>query len=256
MAAALIRLWDTPPLTIDHAPGAGDAMVISFASVGHDPARAPSPEFLRCATAGGRPALFVSDTSRSWANAPGFAPALRHALQRATPAGPRRLATLGASMGGFAALAAATVLPVDVVLAIGPQFSVHPGQMPTEHRWRDWTARIADWRFPTAPLPEGPWIILLHGLADDADQARAFPQRKGIDHLLFPGLAHSGLAPHLKARGVLQGLIDTALSGDRRRLLRIASGAGGMLRAKHPDLLEPDPDTPDVRGWPARHDPR
>ena len=79
----------------------------------------------------------------------------------------------------------------------------------------------------------------MHGLADDAAQAMAFPMRKGVDHLLFAGLAHSELAPHLKARGGLQGLVEAALAGDRRRLLRIASGAGGLRRGMGASPIRP-----------------
>ncbi len=69
---ALHCLIDRPPWRIDLAPGDWGRLVVSFASVGHDPGRVPSPEFVGSATAAGRAALFVSDESRSWANAPGW----------------------------------------------------------------------------------------------------------------------------------------------------------------------------------------
>lgn len=233
----LCRIWDRAPLAIDYAPGqegapGQGALVLAFSSIGHDPARMPAPEFIRSATAQGRAALFIADQSRSWANTPDFAPALHHALAHAradaAARGPvSRIAAIGLSMGGFAALVAASLLPVDVTLAIGPQFSVDPAVMPQESRWRDWTARIPAFRHPTAPQPPG-WTILLHGLQDDRDQALAFPSGPATDHILFPSLTHSALGPHLKARGGLQGLLDAALAGDRRRLLRIATAAGGQ----------------------------
>ena len=81
-------------------------------------------------------------------------------------------------------------------------------------------------------MARGPQITLMHGLADDGAQALAFPEQANLDHLLFPGLGHSDLLPHLKARGCLPGLVSAALSGDRRRLIRIATGAGGQRRAR------------------------
>jgi hypothetical protein len=223
---ALERLVDRAPWTIDHLPGNGSDLVLAFASVGHDPDRAPAPEFLRLASAGGRPALFIMDAARSWASAPGFAEALLAALNivRSRQAVARILA-LGASMGGFAALCAAQVVPVDAVLAIGPQ---HRPAAPQECRWRRWTAALP--QDLTAPLPGSGWTILMHALGDDAAQALAFPRRAGVDHILFGGLDHSALAPHLKARGGLDGMIAAALAGDRRRLLRIAAAAGGRRR--------------------------
>ncbi|MBK8439561.1 MAG: hypothetical protein IPL38_08605 [Rhodobacter sp.] len=232
-------LIDRPPLRLEFLPGTGEALVIAFSSVGQDPARLPAPEFVASATSGGRPALFVWDESRSWANDPGFAPALLDAvalLRRRQPLS--RLMTIGQSMGGFAALVAASLLPVTAVLALGPQHSVTPGQPPLDSRWQDWTRRIATFRHPVAPLARGARITLMHGMADDLAQALCFPAAPGTDHLLFPGISHSGLAPHLKARGVLPGLIDAALANDRRRLLRIAASAGGRLRQRLlPDQL-------------------
>ncbi len=224
------------PWKVQFLPGPGEALVISFASVGHDATRAPSPEFVGSATAGGRPALFVADESRSWTNAEGFAEMLASAQAGVKARQPvRQVLLIGQSMGAFAALVAASVIPADAVIAIGPQFSVDPAVMPGEVRWAEWARRIAGFRISTAPLPQGPRITLMHGMADDMPQALAFPRQKGADHLLFPGLAHSELAPQLKARGCLPGLIEAALAADRRRLLRIASSAGGVLRQRLAD---------------------
>ena len=223
-------LVDIQPWRIEHLPSPAPDLVIACASVGHDATRAPSPEFVRTATAGGRPGLFVIDVARSWATAPGFGEALRVAVDAMRARQEiARILTIGSSMGGFAALRAAEELPVDAVLAISPQY--RPAA-PGETRWRPWTDALPT--DLTAPLPEGPWIVLMHGIADDAAQAMAFPERKGVDHLLFAGIAHSGLAAHLKAKGGPGGMIEAALAGDRRRLLRIASGAGGRRRAQLP----------------------
>lgn len=254
---------------------AGGDLVIAFASVGHDPARGPSPEFVATALGRGGPAgavprraLFVIDDSRSWGNAPEFAPALCVALAAEAARAPLgRVAAIGQSMGGYAALVAAQIVPVDAVLAFGPQSGVGPGGLPGETRWADWTARLPgrlDW--PRAPLPgleagqgwaaqgwagQGPApdhaaapgprgvagapgrVWLFHGAADDLAQARAFPAATArCDHLIFAAQGHSDLVPHLKARGCLGGLVAAALAGDRRRLLRIAASAGGALRAR------------------------
>ncbi len=69
---ALLRLVEAPPYAVDALPGTGPFAVLSCASVGHDPDRPPSPEFLRTASDGGRPALFLSDESRSWGQAPAW----------------------------------------------------------------------------------------------------------------------------------------------------------------------------------------
>jgi hypothetical protein len=225
------RIWAKPPFHIDFVDGTGDDLVISFSSVGHDPMRCPSPEFVATATGGtaGRRALFVMDESRSWANHPGFAPALQGTVDQISARAPiRRIATLGLSMGAFSALAAAQILPVDIVLAFCPQFSVLSG----DRRWARWTDHLPDLRWPTAPLPTTGWACLFHGLEDDLQQALGFPQQSGTDHILFPDHSHASLVPHLKNRGVLHGIAEAVLAGDRRRLLRITASAGGMLRQR------------------------
>lgn len=222
-------LWSAPPWLIDYQHGAGDRLAIAFSSVGHDPGRPPSPEFVGALA--GRRALFVRDASRSWANDPGFEPALLAAFAAACDRAPvRRVLTLGLSMGGFSALVAARVLPVDVVLAFGPQYGVTGGVVPGETRWAEWTARLSEPRWPTAPLPTRGWACLFHGGLDDLPHALRFPVQAGVDQLIFPAQSHSGLMVHLKERGLLAGLIDAGLDGDRRRLLRIAGSAGGMRR--------------------------
>ena len=207
------------PWRVEMAAGAGDVLVVAFASIGHDPARMPSPEFVGAATAGGRRALFVMDAARSWGTGAGFAAALQAGLAAAGPAG--RIVALGSSMGAVAALRAAAVMPVDAVLAFGPQ------SRQDDPRWFALMAGL-----PAPPALPVCWTVLCHGLADDADQARGWAELAGVDHLLFPDIGHSDLAAHLKARGGLQGLVDAACTGDRRRLLRIAAQAGAVQRRK------------------------
>ncbi|MCZ8088736.1 MAG: hypothetical protein O9247_01385 [Rhodobacteraceae bacterium] len=218
----LTTLIDAPPWRVDMADGAGPDLVLAFASIGHDPTRPPSPEFVASARAQGRRALFLMDASRSWGLDPAFPDILHHALSAAGPA--QRHLAIGSSMGAVMALRAAAHVPFDAILAIGPQSHLH------DPRWSAWTARLTDPGPP--PLTKGPWTVLFHALDDDRDQALGFPQQPGTDHLLFPGLAHSRLGPYLKERGLLAGLIDAALARDRRRLLRIAAAAGGVQRRK------------------------
>lgn len=222
MTSPLADLPLPAPYAASLRPGTSETLVIAFSSIGHDPDRMPEPEFRRIAPGTDRPALFFRDAGRSWASAPGWAEALQQAVAAAA-ARQRfaRIVTLGVSMGAVAALRAVELLPVAAVLAIGPQSDASG-----DARWRSWTTRQA---IPPCPLPQGPWIVLAHGLHDDAGQAAGFAPRKGVDHLLFAGQGHASLAPHLKRHG-LQGMVDALAEGDRRRLLRIATAAGGARR--------------------------
>lgn len=215
-------LIDAPPWRVEMAEGDGTDLILAFASIGHDPTRPPSPEFVTSARRANRRALCFTDASRSWGLDPAFPQILRDALAAAAPA--RRHLAIGSSMGATLALRAAAHVPLDTILAFGPQSRLN------DPRWSHWTARLADPGPP--PLTPGPWTLLFHALDDDREQAFGFPEAAQTDHLLFPGLTHSRLTPYLKERGLLSGLIDAALTQDRRRLLRIATNAGGVQRRK------------------------
>ncbi|MGQ0609908.1 MAG: hypothetical protein ACT4N9_02235 [Paracoccaceae bacterium] len=219
------------PIRVLSLGGAGEVLVLSFASVGHDPLRPPSPEFIGTATGDGRPALFISDESRSWGQAAAFLPALETAIAAVRARQHiARIVALGLSMGASMALRAAAHLPIDAVLAFGPQSYLGPD----EPRWQPWSARLPCPLEPPAPPRGGQHLVLMHGLEDDRAQAAGFTAAAGLDHLLFAGLTHSALCPHLRQRGALKGLLASLIASDRRRLLRIAASTGGHLRRQEP----------------------
>lgn len=228
----LHTLVQTSDLRIDHLPGPGSDLLISFSSIGHDPGQMPSPEFIGTLRGLG-PALFVMDAARSWGNAAGLPGAIRAAMDQVR-AGQNitRVVMIGQSMGAYAAMVAASLVPVDVLLAFGPQPRIDPLAEP---RWREWTSRIANPDHAVCPIPDAPAIWLFHGLVDDLANAMVFPQGPAITHVLFPAQSHHDLCPHLKSRGALRGLVQAVLDGDRRRALRICASAGGINRKRRLD---------------------
>lgn len=213
----LTRLAKVGPWAIDHRPGTTGDLVIACASVGHDPTRPPSPEWV--GTTRPHPALFLTDASRSWTTAPGLAEALHLAMANLAP---RRILALGTSMGAFTALALSHLRPLTALIAIGPQ---NQPTAPWETRWTDWTARLP--RGLTAPPPAAPAYVLHAG----DDEAQRLPP-SGAEALTFPSQTHSTLALHLKA--LMPGLIAAALDGDRRRALRLLIAAGGQRLKETP----------------------
>ena len=203
------------PYALHFLPGESQSLILACASIGHDPTRAPVPEWARSTRP--HPTLFLTDAARSWGTAPGLAEILAQA-----PAFPRTLA-LGASMGAFLALQATHHLPIDAVIAMGPQ---HRPAAAWETRWRAHTASLPETL--TAPPSRARQTYVLHA-ADDHLQAQGFTQSQGCDCILFPDQAHSTLAAQLKP--ALPGLIQAALT-DRRRFLRLVSQAGGIRQPR------------------------
>lgn len=214
---------------LSYAPGDGDVLVISFASLGQRRRRMPKDEFVRSVLAQGRVhALFVSDRRRSWLTSRDLVTdlcATVETLRRVD--GVRRIVTLGASMGGYSALAAAGLFGVDAALAISPQYSVNKDEVPWETRWRFWRRRIGDIApVSLSPLPAGGWYSVFHAVPDDERQAAGFAPQPGLDHYLLPGLRHHEVAAHLGANGGVRRLLRAKIAGDRAAMAALAGAAG------------------------------
>lgn len=234
---ALDPLVAEGPILAQFAEGRGEDLVISFSSIGRRRNEMPPPEFVGTAIGkAGRHALFVSDISRSWGNAPEFSSALGEAVAQVKARHRiERITAIGVSMGAFCALAAQEIIPLHAVVAMSSQYSVLRRHVGPEGRWRFWTRRIPrPLAYPVAPLPQkgGAQVTLLHGMQDDLAHARAFAPQWGVDHYLFPELGHSTLGPYLKTVGQLAPIVDAAVAGDRRVLARAVRGAGGDFRAR------------------------
>ena len=205
-----------------YLPGSTETLILACASIGHDPSRPPSPEWIRSTRP--HPTAFLIDKTRSWGTAPGLGETLKQTPRH------RQTLALGASMGGFLALQASHLTDIDALIAIGPQ---HRPAAPWETRWRAHTAHLPP--SLTAPCSRAGQTYLLHA-ADDHQQALDFDTK---DHIFFPDQSHSTLAAHLKP--ALPGLILAALT-DRRRCLRRLSQAGGNRRTRHAPSRPRGPD--------------
>jgi len=223
-------LLDTPRLRVRVAEppapaAAGDAAppaaILCFTGIGHaiGGIDVQSEEFLRASASA--TALFVVDKTRSWGNHIDWA-ALREAV--APHIAGRTLHTLGNSMGGFLAILATRFFEVDVAVAFAPQYSVHPEQMPDEHRWDDYVQGIRRWRWPSLDgafqARTRYYVLAGVGGADDAHLAR-FPVLPNLHKLWFrdPGFQHH-VAQRLKQEGCLYEVIARCLQGQAPEALR------------------------------------
>jgi len=126
----------------------------------------------------------------------------------------RRVVFAGASMGGFAALAYAPLVPGAAVLAFSPQTSLSRKVAPFERRYR-YAARKWDWETPAfldAAADVGEAYVVYDPFVSE-DKAHALricgPQ---VQHLPVGHLGHRAIR-QLKSVGVLQGLIEGVAAG-------------------------------------------
>jgi pimeloyl-ACP methyl ester carboxylesterase len=218
-------LVETPePLCVHHLPGSGKRLVLSLAGVGTSRKFSPRREFTGSASGGGQNhVLFISDSSRSWMNGPGVKDRIVDIVAQF-----RRqfeideVVALGNSMGGFAGLVLADVMPVDTVIAFSPQFSANPDVVPEETRWWFYRRQIQQWDFAEVGSLNHPgtnYFIFHADAPEEAVHWARFPKDKRIHHFILAGEDHN-LVRTLQKRGLLRQVIETAIAGKPRAVRR------------------------------------
>src|SRR5437868_4250885 len=114
-------------------------VTLCFTGVGHaiGGVDVQSEEFLNASKMA--TCLFIIDKKRSWGNSIDFE-SLGKVIGPYIEA--RTVNTIGNSMGGFLAVLATRFFPVDVAVAICPQFSVSKRIIPTESRFDSYVRAI------------------------------------------------------------------------------------------------------------------
>ena len=253
-----------------------DVLLVTFdnlSSIGeYDP---PQPWLQARAAKAGVSILGLIASRKDWyrnADTPALLTALRDAgLFR----GFRRVVFVGASMGGFAALAYSALVPGSTVLAFSPQSSLSKKVAPFERRYT-YAQRKWDWKSPeyldaAAAVPLAAQVFLAYDPFIPEDRAHADRLAgPNVEPLRLGHFGHKAIR-QLKAVGVLQMLIEGVASGDLDRLalaqgLRNRRGQRSWQRAllaaseKHPSrakkaagaLLRLDPDCAPARKLLAR----
>lgn len=209
-------------LKIGHLPGRSDRLVVSMSGVGRRRNRMPPFEFVASASNGhDNHVLLVSDRTRSWMNRRTVSEAIVEQVEALKDRhGIKSVVTLGNSMGGFMALVLPQLTPVDRVIAISPQYSMHPGQVPEEKRWQFWRDRFPHYAHETVGRLDNPAgnVLILHG---DSREERIhwsrFPRRKDVQHFILRGMGHD-LARDLQKRGILKRIVRNGIVGRSRRV--------------------------------------
>ena len=125
-------------------------------------------------------------------------------------------------MGGFLAIAFSNVYPVNNVVAMTPQWSIHPDILPAESYLNYFTDRISDWKIKDlsdAFVDETNYFIFNSDNEDDQYQIRLFPKQDNIDVYEFgPAFDHD--LPEALPPGVLEKLMMSCLEQGKDNMVR------------------------------------
>ena len=198
-------------------PGS-DVLAVTFdnlSSIGeYDP---PQPWLRWRMEKAGISLLGIMATRKDWYRNPDT-PALIAALREAGLFSRfRRVVFVGASMGGFAALAYAPMVPGAAVLAFSPQSTLARGIVPFERRYR-YAARKWDWSDPAYldAAGDGPTeaeVTLVYDPFVPEDRAHARRIRgPRVNHVTVAHTGHRAIR-NIKLIGGLQELIEGVVRG-------------------------------------------
>jgi len=209
---------ESDALRILFVPGSGASadVVLSFTGVALRMGGIAQPEFARSLAnqAVMRDTYFIIDRNPTWYN---------HSDQEildvlAPRLAGRRVHTLGNSMGGFGAILFSRLLaPCVSATAFVPQYSIRTDLVPFETRWTERAALVSQWRHPTClsgtTTANPPTVFCGADRAGDLQQAGLIHAGMGGQCAVFI-IADCGhdVARHLRERGALADLLDTAMS--------------------------------------------
>lgn len=214
-----------------------ETLLVTFdnlASVGeYDP---PQPWLMGSSDRLGHSVLGIIARQKDWYRNPD-APALIAALRDAGLFKKfRRVVFTGTSMGGFAALAFAALVPGAAVLAFSPQTSLARQIVPFERRFpyghRRWDWTTPDYLDAAACLAPGAEVTVVFDPFVPEDKAHAKRLAPaGVTSIPLPHMGHRALGV-LKEIGALQGLIGAVAEGryDPVTLARAVRARRGSLQ--------------------------
>lgn len=215
-------LLEDDDLAVWFHEGTSNRLVVSFSGIDGKTVAVPGPVFARSASDHGKHhVLFISDPKRTWLNGEGLVARIADLIDEARKAcGATETGAVGTSMGAFAALYMAGVTEIDTVLALSPQFSIHPEVVGEDKRWWYFRKYISEHRVRTAMdrISETTTYHIVHGGdVSEAAQRDPFPHGENIHHWILPGRKH--LFPErLKEMGLLHDGIVAGLNNDAAAL--------------------------------------
>lgn len=216
MLESLINLYEDDYLKITYFDKKSEDIVISFSST---PRLAQGEEvaieqFIGTLSRNNISGIFVIDKTSSYGNRISLAkvaslisPIVKDAL---------RVHAIGYCMGGFLAIALSKSIYLNSVVAVTPQWSIHPDVLPAESYLNIFTNQIDEWLIKDLSgyfLEDTRYYILNSDDPDDQHQIKYFPTQDNVTIFEFgPAFGHD---------------LPEALDGELERLMLLCINNNG-----------------------------
>jgi hypothetical protein len=177
-------LEDSEFLKISYIEKDSDYVVVSFSSTPPDDTE-PHEQFITTLTDKRVTGIYVVDKTSSYGNKIDWQRIVNAVNGIANG---RKVVAIGYCMGGTLAVALTKYMPVSYVLAITPQYSIHPYILPKDSFLNRWANQIDDWKMPSL---EGfinnltNYVIVSTNNYDDSFQDKLFPVQDNVRKIIF-----------------------------------------------------------------------
>jgi len=145
--------------------------------------------------------FFIRDITRSWFNNVDIK-LIKKLLNKK-----RINFAIGYSMGGFNAIIFSTLFKVRKVIALSPQFSIHP-KISKDKSFLNYASRIKEWKYPQLKFSENTDYLLIFGDSYlEKYHASLMPKKKNIKIILIKNCDHQSITK-IKRSGKMYKLIN------------------------------------------------
>lgn len=167
-----------------------DEVIISFSSTPRMGDNEGHEQFIGTMSKEGKTAIFIIDLDSSYGNNLDW----DRIVELITPIiSGRKVYAVGYCMGGFLATVLSKYIDVEAVVAITPQYSIHPDYMPDYSFLRIWADRVKKWNIKSLDgyfNDTTKYYVFGSEHRDDLDQLAMFPSMPNITTFMFPDTAH------------------------------------------------------------------
>jgi hypothetical protein len=190
--------------------------IFAFSSIGAGTKHIQSEEFFNLTKIYN--VFFVRDTTRSWFNNIDIELIKKNVRKR------KNDCAIGYSMGAFNAIIFSSLFAVKKVVAISPQFSIHP-KISKDKTFLNYAARIKEWKYPQLKFSKNTNYLLIFGDSDkEKYHSSLIPEQKNIKIFYIKDSDHETLRKIKRSKKVykiIYNFIKKGLVTPKGQFLRL-----------------------------------